>query len=131
MKKLTKTQEKEKADLSSELFDAHAEVEAAINKFNAALDAAKEEVETAVNAYNEKLSGARTFCEQLVSDMENYEGERSDKWLESDAASAFQDWKSEWEQIELDDFEVEFPEPLEVPENPQEALDALPDEASS
>lgn len=130
MKKLTKTQEKEKAEHSSNLFDAHSAVEEAINKYNAILEAAKEDVEIAVNDFNEKLSGARTFCEQLVSDMENYEGERSDKWQESDAASSFQDWKSEWENIQLDDFEVDFPEPLEAPENPQEALDSLPDEAS-
>jgi DNA repair exonuclease SbcCD ATPase subunit len=131
MKKLNKAQEADKGKLSSELFDAHTALEDAITKYNETIEAAKEAVETAVTDFNEKLGAARDFCEQIVSDMDNYESERSEKWQESDAASAFQDWKSEWESVELEDLDVEFPEALEVPENPQETLDGLPSETSS
>lgn len=130
MKKLSKTQLKDKAKHSTDVFDAHAALEAAINKFNETIEAAKADVETAVTEYNEKLSAARDFCGEIVSEMDSYEGERSDKWQESDAASSFQEWKGEWENIELEDFEPEFPDAMEVPDNPQEALDCLPDEVS-
>ena len=130
MKRLSKTQQKEKEKHSSDLFDAHTALEEAINKYNTTIEAAKGEVEKAANDFNEKLGAARTFCEEIVSEMDGYESERSDKWQESDAASSFQDWKSEWEGISIDDFEPDFPDAMEVPENPQEVFDALPDEVS-
>lgn len=130
MKKLNKTQLEAKSTHSSDLFDAHAALEEAINKYNTALEEAKDTVESAMSDFNEKAEAARSFCEEIVSEMENYEGERSDKWQESDAASSFQDWKGEWEGVSFDECDLDFAEPLDVPENPQEMIDNLPDEVS-
>lgn len=131
MKKLSKTQLKERDKLTTDINEAHCDLEAAINAYNTAIGEAKSKVEEALTAYNEKITAAREFCEQIVSDMESYEGDRSEKWADSDAGSAFADWKSEWENVQLDDVELEFPDEMEIPENVQETIDMLPEEASS
>jgi len=132
MKKLNKDQIAARDAHSTAINDAHSDLDDAINRFNALVEEAKGTVESATETYNQALDNARTFCAEIVSLMEDYEGERSDKWHESDAASSFQDWKSEWESIDLDqDFDPEFPVDLEAPDNPQETLDMLPEEASS
>jgi hypothetical protein len=131
MKKLTKDQINERDTHSKAIFDAHSELEDVITQFNKDLAAGKDAVEEATSTYNEALDNARTFCAEIVSVMEEYEGLRSDKWQESDAASVFQEWKSEWENVDLEDFEPDLPMDLEVPDNPQENLDVLPEEVSS
>lgn len=131
MKKLNKDQIAARDAHSTAINDAHSDLDDAINRFNALVEEAKGAVESATETYNQALDNARTFCAEIVSLMEDYEGERSDKWQESDAASNFQDWKSEWENVDLEDFEPEFPEELGAPDNPQETIDTLPEEASS
>lgn len=55
--------------------------------------------------YNAALQELAAFRDELVADMEAYRDERSDKWHESDAASNYEDWIQEYENIELDGVE--------------------------
>lgn len=131
MKKLTKTQLNERDKLAKDLRDSTTELNAEIEKYNAALNAAKPDLEAAITKHNETLSAVRDWRDNIVSEMENYEGERSEKWSESDAASEFQDWKGEFENLEpIDDIEIELPEELElVEEEAADAVDQLPESA--
>lgn len=131
MKKLTKTQEKEKDKHSTDLFDTFSALEMAVDDFNDKVVELRIGVEEAATAYNSAVARARDFCSEVMSDMDSYEGARSEKWQESDAGQSFQDWKSEWENVDLEDFEPEFPATIDVPDNMQEMLDALPTEVSS
>lgn len=131
MKKLNKTQLKRRDAIGTAINDAHATLAVAIGKYNAQLLSMQQEVDGAVEEYNEALSQARDFRDEVVSEMEDYAGDKSEKWTDSDAGTAFSDWKSEWEQVELEDVEVEYPDEIEVPDNHQETFEALPEEASS
>jgi len=111
-----------------ELRNTTNELNAAITKYNEAVEAAKGELEAAITKHNEKLNEVREWCSEIVSDMESYVGERSDKWSESDAASEYEDWKQSFENLEVEDVEIEFPDELEqVSEDAADAVDNLPE----
>ena len=109
--------------------DAVAELNGSITTYNTAIAAAKADLEAAFDKVNETICQVRDWRDEIVGEMESYEGERSDKWQESDMASMFQDWKSEWENAELDELdEFDFPTDLEeVDSSRADAIDALPE----
>lgn len=135
MKKLSKAQQEQRADLIRRLNEAKDLVEEACDehqpKITEVVDAAKAAIERAVAAYNEVLAEAREFAEQAASDMDSYASERSEKWQESDKGSDYASWKDEWEGFSPDDVEppsIVTPD-LEPPDmSHAEDLEALPDE---
>ena len=72
MKRLTKTEIKTKAELLQELTDA-------------------------AIAYNAARDAVNQWREQIVERMDEYEGERSERWQESEAAERFQAWREQWD----------------------------------
>ncbi len=77
MKKLTKDHLKRRTELALALDDAYRALTEAAEK------------------YNEALATAREFIEDVVSEMSDYQSERSEKWTESDAGSAYENWTDE------------------------------------
>ena len=80
----------------------------------------------------EKLNGtieaANEWRNNIHSEMENYYDERSEKWQEGDAGSAYSDWKDNYGN-EFDAVEIELPDELEMPDVAVvEALEELTDE---
>lgn len=130
MKKLNKTQLKQRDDIGTKINDAFSDLAKAIEKYNETINAARSDVEAALTDYNAAIGEAASFRDDLVSEMDSYEGDRSEKWAETEAGEAFANWKSEWEGAELDEVEIDFPEELETPDNVQEVFDGLPEEAS-
>ncbi|MFP3443222.1 hypothetical protein R0K18_36360, partial [Pantoea sp. SIMBA_133] len=64
-----------------------------------------------IDAYNEQLEEARGFAEDMVSEIDSYMSDRSERWQDGDTGPAYSDWKSEWENVALDELEhVEVPE---------------------
>ena len=89
MKKLSKDQQKFRDDLVKRLDDALIGVNNAVEKANAAID-----------EYNVIVADVESYRDEIVSEMETYFDERSDKWQEGDAGSAYSEWKGEWENLD-------------------------------
>lgn len=81
-----------------------------------------------VDQYNETLSEARGFIEDLANTMDDYASERSEKWQEGDAGSAYSSWQQEYESIDLDDVE-HFEPDLDLGEDfdHADAIEQLPE----
>lgn len=77
------------------------------NQIASDLDTAFEAVEQAVEQYNDKLSAARDFRDDIVSQMDDYASDRSEKWPESETGQAFAEWKSQWEDGTLEDISLD------------------------
>lgn len=82
-----------------------------------------------IEAFNETIQEARGFAEDIVSEIDAYMSDRSEKWLEGERGEAYEAWKSEWENVSLEDLE-----PVEEPAEPDydcDVLDGLPLEPES
>ena len=82
MNKLNKKQSKELAKHQSDLTDA------------------AEAIEEAVEAYATAADEARAFAESIHADQQAYYDERSEKWQEGDAGTAYTEWMELWETAE-------------------------------
>lgn len=102
MKKLSKIQRERREELAGKLSNAYGHLSQAIE------------------AYNATLAEVKTFCEEVVADIQTYVDDRSEKWQESDASTAYDAWKEPWEQLDLEDFVC--------PDDPAEAFLALDEE---
>jgi len=86
-------------------------------------------VKEKLDSLNAKIREAGEWAEGLFSDMQSYYDERSDKWQEGDAGQSYDAWKSEYESLDVDEVDIEFPEDLEVPGcDVADNLESLPDE---
>ena len=130
MKRLSKEQLKKHADLSAELHDAHEELDGAIKQFNETVATAYAKLETFVETFNSKVADANAFIEEVHSEQESYADDKSDRWRESDAGAAYDDWMSEWDQA-VDEVQLEDQPELDMTEVEIEAFDQLPTECSS
>ena len=63
----------------------------------------------------------------IVSEMETYYDERSEKWQEGDAGSAYADWKGEWEGLDCATVDLVDEPDCSLPDD----LEQLPQEADS
>lgn len=128
MKKLSKEQLKERERLLGALSDEGGNLEAAIIDFNATMEKMQAKVESQLEKYNEVLADVRSLAEEVASDALGYFEDRSEKWQESDTGRAYIEWYEQWQNAELDDEEIEFPQPLEVPDVGAAVLEDLPDQ---
>lgn len=146
MKKLNATHLKERSALADAILAAKSDVEEAIGDGNSemarAVEAAKEAilavgvaVAAKVNTYNEAVQAANDWRQARAEEMEAYQSERSEKWQEGDAGSAYQSWLDAWGEelveIEVDldlDFEIEAPEIEEPDLDHADLLADLPEE---
>lgn len=93
---------------------------AGIDEVWPALEEAIQAVNVKIDAYNEALGAARGFTEDMVSAIDAYMSEKSEKWLDGEAGQSFTEWKSGIESESLDDLEH-----IEVPDKPE------PDDAAT
>lgn len=97
----------------------------AIEKFNGYVADAWRELEDAVTDYNGALSDARDFVERVKDEFTSEYDEKSEKWQEGDKGTAAREWIDSFDNVELDDAELEEPESLA--EITAEGLDTLKD----
>lgn len=127
MKKLNKEQEKTRAELLETLNAKWTAIDEAYGEVNALID---EKVNPALEDYNGALADIESFRDEVVGAMDEYMGERSEKWQESEACSNYESWKGEWENLDIE--ELELAEHLELPAtNTPGELEALPSEVES
>ena len=113
MRKLSKPDIIEKNQLAGELEERKDKLEDALAVYAAAIDEAWSKLERDVESYNEKLEEVQNFVGNIVSQMEDYVSERSDRWQESDAASDYSSWQSDWENVSTLPLELEEPSKFE------------------
>jgi hypothetical protein len=115
MKRLSKQQESEREGLVRALRASGSILAGAVGKFNATLADAWAEVEEALGVYAAVVEAANDFRDRIVTAASDYQGERSEKWQEGEAGSAYVSWVGEWES-EIEGVEVEKPDDLDEPE---------------
>lgn len=101
MKKLTKEQQAER----DELIDEFAERKAALEEQAGNVQHEVDKYDEHVNALNDTIGKINEFAANVAQDIEHYMEERSDKWLESERAAAYSDWKEQWLSVELSEVE--------------------------
>jgi DNA repair ATPase RecN len=111
MKRLDKHQLRQQADLVASLEKKSVAVSTAWEEFALA----HSKLVRIIEKYNEAVDDAAMWRDKIVSDMSNYQSERSEKWMEGEAGQAYQEWIDEWEAAELESLE-----PPEMPEMPDE-----------
>jgi len=116
MNKLTKENRKELDLARDTLQQAEADVEAAVDEYNAALALAWTEVEAALEKLYEARSDASSTISAFVQQMEDYASERSERWQEGEAGQTYETWKNSFEEVtmDLEADHVEIPVPLDV-----------------
>lgn len=123
MKKLNKSQLNELNAHVQELAQKKQEIDECWDKFVAA----HEEIQNAIGEYNGVIATVTEWRDDLVQQMQDYQGERSDRWQEGDAGQAYQSWIDEWENLDLS--EVETPDMPDQPEpEHMESIEQLPTE---
>ena len=128
MKKLTKEHIQKRAAIVEELSEKMGAVNTLIQKLNAEIASQWEDIESAKEAYNQTIQEANALQEEIASDIDNYVGERSEKWQEGEQASRYEDWKSQWEES-FDECDLEEPEGLqELEDTFSEDLENRPEE---
>jgi hypothetical protein len=113
MKRLSKDQLSTRNDLVKRLREAAEKTEKAIADVNGVID-----------EYNAILDEAENFRDEVVSEMDTYYDERSEKWQETDAGSSYQDWKGQYEALDIDHLETLEIDDLKLADD----LEELPDE---
>lgn len=127
--KLTKDEAARKAELLLDLQAQYDKLEDAINTYRAEEALLREPVVNALDAYNELVDAARGFAEDVANRAETEYDEKSEKWQEGDRGEAAREWKDAWDNVNLDEIEIEWPDELSV-DDPGHAteLDGLPEE---
>lgn len=77
-------------------------------------------VTDAATAYNAARDAFNEWREQIVERMNEYEGERSERWADSEAAELFYSWRDLWEHEAIEEVDEAAAE---------NASDELPDSA--
>jgi DNA repair exonuclease SbcCD ATPase subunit len=111
---LSKAERAQHAALAEALSSSHERLSAAVESFNAALEAARAELAPLVEDWNEKLSEAREFASDIKGNAEGELEEKSERWQESDKGRQAAEWIEAW-GWEPEDWEPEAAEELEPP----------------
>ena len=119
MKRLSKDQKQQCADLVTRLNDAAEAIRAALAAVNAEIAG---KLNSAIENYNLVVSVAEAFRDEIVSELEHYSSNRSDRWQRSERGQRHEAWKQEWEGLdvaaldaidEIDEPEMPLPNELE------------------
>lgn len=108
--KLSKQDTQRKAGYVEDLEKAWGELGQAIATYNAEAEKLRAPVEAAVTRYNEVLGEARGFVEDVASQADSDFDEKSEKWQESDKGEAASEYRDAWQNIELDDLTLDWPD---------------------
>jgi hypothetical protein len=132
MQKLTKEQVARKRELVDQLSGAAQDLQAAIATYNEKCAAEFSAVREAIDDYQAVVDEAQGFVEEVASDIGSYMDEKSEKWLESDRGQSYEQWKSEWENVEIPTVDIDEPEAIEcdIDEMAGTPLDELQEEMS-
>lgn len=128
MKKLSKTEIKEKDDLATKIEAAATKVRAAVEAINEKLLDLIREAESAVEEYNATVDEWNEFRSGIEEQQQEFFDNRSESWQEGDAGSDYQGWIDEWVD-EPEHIEIDFPDQIQEPDlDLADHINQLPDE---
>lgn len=128
-RELSEEQVAKRNKLTGELNAAKDKVDEAIAAYNDAIEPLWQSVADALQELNGVLESARELRDEIISDVDEYTLEKSDRWRESDRGQAVEAYKSEWEAAEIEEIELDEPEKLDDISFDPDVLDNLLDAA--
>lgn len=111
--KLSKQDVERRDEYVKELRAAADVVEDAINVFNASMRDSWETAKQAIGKYNEIIAGVAGWRDDLVNQLESDIEEKSERWQDSEKGQSANDWKSEWENLDLETYDIDMPDEVE------------------
>lgn len=111
--KLTKAEAKEGEVHIDSLEVASTGIDAAVEAFNNGLEALRSDLRIAIDSYNEQLSSIREFTANVANRFEDEISNKSERWQEGDAGNAAAELRNAWQNIELEDIEIDLLEDVE------------------
>lgn len=132
MFKLFAAEKAQKEALYKEMHDQEEEMKKQFDVTNRAITKAVADFEETVTDYEEIRKRVETFVEEIAERCRTAIDDKEEKWLESDAGQAAEEFTQQWE---TDNFEGEMEEvPIvelqyEMPEELSDKLNELPDGA--
>ncbi len=124
--KLNKTELKQREDILTRLQQAKDRLEEGVNAFNENMQRFQDELMGDVDAYNNILCEAKEFAESIGSRIDEEVADKSEKWQESDKAVAIEEMKNNWEGLDLEELDVEFPNELDLSLDHADEFEAAP-----
>jgi hypothetical protein len=114
-------------ELADGLRGEWSEVESTRDELSEAIDRINE----AIGGYNKLRQEAQDFVEELASKAQAYADERSEKWADGEAGTAYMEW-IDLLTIQLDEVDEVSMDSLDFPVEPEHAeeLENLPQEPS-
>lgn len=127
MQKLSSADRKRRDGYAQRIRDSAADLSASFDELISAIEKFNGEIDQ----HNELLNEVRGWRDDLVSEIDQFMSEKSEKWLDGDRGQAVSEWKDEIENLDLDDLE-----PIERPEQPEaetaaDTLDQMSEEPAS
>jgi cell division septum initiation protein DivIVA len=120
--RLSKQQLAERNVLATDLREKAAMLNAAIAAFNQAIEPVSRAVAEALEDYNEILEKARALAGGVAEAAQDEFDARSERWRGSDEGITVRSWIEQWE-MNLDDIDLEVPEPLTEINSDEHALE--------
>jgi hypothetical protein len=126
--KLTKKQIGERNALAADLRLKAALLIVAISEYNETLSTVAPAARDAIDAYNEVIEAARDFVNRIAEPAREEYGRKSLRWQDSDKGVEADRWISDWEDIGIEDADIELAEPLDEidPSDLAEQMEDLP-----
>lgn len=114
MKSLTAKESKERGEIIVTLRDKADALSNAVEAFNDLVAREQERISEALRQYNEAVAEANEFRDIILTNMDDYFSDRSEKWQYSDSGSEFSSWMEEW-RSEFEEESIDLPDPIEIP----------------
>ena len=103
MKKLGKDHVELRDKIVQKLNEQAIDIEKAIDEVNVLIS---EKVNPRIEEYNEILANFTAMKDEIITEMESYSDDKSDKWREGETGSAFLEWREAWEALEYSDIDL-------------------------
>jgi arginyl-tRNA synthetase len=127
--KLTNSQIEKKTALVDRAGKARTVLADAIQAYNDALSEAYGNLKIALDEYESERERIASDVEEIASDLRGKWDNKSEKWQESDKGQSAATFVEEWENVSLDEFEVDEPDEINEPDDMGEIIDALAEES--
>jgi len=100
-------------EIAQELRATGEALSTAIVAYNEAIELHNQFVEPLIDAYNEAVDRAVAFVTGIGGREQDTFDERTERWQYSDKGLAVQEWINSYRDAELEEINVELPEPFE------------------
>ena len=101
MNKVSDEQAKALNEFIDELRGLEAEIDKSLDEVNDKIG----DLNEIVQKYNNVLRNADALCTEVVNEIQDYVGTKSDPWKEKDG-TYYDDWMNDWENVDLNPLDL-------------------------